>query len=183
MITAQLLTIRVKGWVGAWLSLPSCLVQIELVCNRVSAEEQMTRETNQPSHVCVCHQNKFEEKWVNHIESKLREEAAAQQREEAETLRSLRAAAVAARGERLAAQVDSQHDLSPPRRYPSPDPRAVSSCSPNELNVIAAPRDVILPCSVCMHCEAQYNLHVGNAAMSMHSSGDGAVPFLRESHR
>ncbi len=50
-------------------------------------------------------QNKFEEKWVNHIEPKLREEAAAQQREEAETLRSLRAAAVAARGERLAAQV------------------------------------------------------------------------------
>ena len=53
-------------------------------------------------------QNKFEEKWCNHIEPKLREEAAARQREEAETLRSLRAAAVAARGERLAAQVSAE---------------------------------------------------------------------------
>ncbi len=60
-------------------------------------------------------QNKFEEKWCNHIEPKLREEAAVRQREEAETLRSLRAAAVAARGERLAAQVSDWMPISLPQ--------------------------------------------------------------------
>lgn len=42
-----------------------------------------------------------------HVVPKLREELAAQHREELETLRSLRAAAVAARGERLAAQSEA----------------------------------------------------------------------------
>ena len=52
-------------------------------------------------------QDKFEEKWQAHVVPKLREELAAQHREELDTLRSLRAAAVAARGERLAAQSEA----------------------------------------------------------------------------
>ena len=52
-------------------------------------------------------QEKFEDKWQAHVAPKLREEAAVRHREEVETLRSLRAAAVASRGERLAAQSEA----------------------------------------------------------------------------
>ena len=52
-------------------------------------------------------QEKFEDKWQAHVLPKLREEVAVQHREEADTLRSLRDAAVASRGERLAAQSEA----------------------------------------------------------------------------